>query len=167
VIAYADASVMLRLALGQAGALAEWRSIDGGVVSALVEVECLRTLDRFRHRTGMSDPDLAERREAIHRSLERFTVVDVSPDVLARAGEPFPTLLGTLDSIHLASALLWRERTREALVFATHDEALAIAARAHGFEVVGSGVRGSDAPDVVQEPAHSRARKGRRAPVGR
>lgn len=47
-IAYLDSSVLLRVILGQANALREWSAIEGGVVSALVEVECLRTLDRLR-----------------------------------------------------------------------------------------------------------------------
>lgn len=29
--------------------------------------------------------------------------------MLNRAAGPFPTVIGTLDAIHLASALLWRE----------------------------------------------------------
>ena len=48
-----------------------------------------------------------------------------------------PTELGTLDAIHLATALLWTETTGESLAMATHDAALAIAARAHGLAVVG------------------------------
>jgi len=49
-----------------------------------------------------------------------------------------PTELGTLDAIHLASALLWRETTAEDLVMATHDRALGLAALAHGLRVVGA-----------------------------
>ena len=49
-----------------------------------------------------------------------------------------PTELGTLDVIHLATALLWSDMTSLPLVMATHDVALAIAAKAHGLTVVGS-----------------------------
>jgi hypothetical protein len=54
-----------------------------------------------------------------------------------------PTILGTLDSIHLASALEIREATDVpvALMFATHDEQLARGARAFGFQVIGCGRR--------------------------
>jgi hypothetical protein len=45
--------------------------------------------------------------------------------------------LGTLDALHLATAVLWREMSRADLVMATHDTALGLAARAHGFPVVG------------------------------
>ncbi|MDQ3774603.1 MAG: hypothetical protein M3461_09650 [Pseudomonadota bacterium] len=48
-----------------------------------------------------------------------------------------PTELGTLDAIHLATALLWKEMTGLAIVMATHDGALALGAQAHGLPVVG------------------------------
>src|SRR5450631_3266219 len=41
-IAYVDASVLLRVALGQSNALPEWRQIDRGVSSALIATESLR-----------------------------------------------------------------------------------------------------------------------------
>jgi len=135
--AYVDSSVVLRLALGGPGTLAEWPSIRSAVASALLEVECLRTLDRLRVRAALSDPDLAVRREAVFRLLELVDVVELSRPVLARAAQPMPTELGALDAIHLASALLWRERTGSDLVMATHDAALGTAARAFGLQVVG------------------------------
>ena len=63
-IAYLDSSTVLRIILGQANALKEWRSITQGVASALVEVECLRTLDRLRLAEGLKDAEIAIRREA-------------------------------------------------------------------------------------------------------
>jgi predicted nucleic acid-binding protein len=137
VIAYLDSSVVLRVVLGQSGKLAEWKSVERGVVSALVQVECLRTLDRLRLRVGLSDEDLAERRQAVFRLIEETEVVEPSMVVLDRAARPFPTELGTLDAIHLATALVWREARGEELVMATHDRALGTAARASGLRVVG------------------------------
>jgi predicted nucleic acid-binding protein len=138
-IAYLDASVLLRRVLGQADALAEWRAIEAGVASALVEVECLRTLDRARLRLGLPDAEIARRREAVYRLMEAIDVVEATRPVLTRAAQPLPTQLGTLDAIHLATALLWRERTGRDLVMATHDAALGTAARACGLGVVGAG----------------------------
>jgi predicted nucleic acid-binding protein len=137
-IAYVDASVLLRLVLGQPPALREWRAIDTAVASALVEVECLRTLDRLRLRGGVSDRDLAVRREAVFELLRRFEVVEIERPVLTRAALPLPTTLGTLDAIHLATAALWRESRGGELAMATHDPALATAARASGFRVIGA-----------------------------
>lgn len=137
-IAYVDSSVLLRLVFGSPGALAEWRAVDRAVVSALVEVECLRTIDRFRLVERFPDEEVSRRREAVFRILGACEVVDVTAGVLARAAQPSPTALGTLDAIHLATSTLWRETTGEEIVMATHDVALAVAARAAGLPVIGA-----------------------------
>jgi predicted nucleic acid-binding protein len=137
-IAYLDSSVLLRLILGQGNRLTEWASVEKGVASALVEVECLRTLDRLRLNADVSDEDLATRRETVFRLTEEMILVEPTPAVLHRASQPLPTALGTLDAIHLATAVLWAETSGEPIVMATHDGALALAARAVGIRVLGS-----------------------------
>lgn len=137
-IAYVDASVLLRVALRQPNALPEWRRIERGVSSALVEVESLRTLDRLRVRAKLADREIARRRAAILEIVGSLEVVEIDAVVLDRASQPMPTELGTLDAIHLATALLWREVTGDDLVMATHDGALALGARAHGLRVIGA-----------------------------
>ena len=137
-IAYVDSSVILRVVLGQPDALEEWGDLEAGATSALAEVECLRTLDRLRLRTGLGGDAMALRREAVFRVLDSLTVVELDRPVLTRAAQPMPTLLGTLDAIHLASALLWAEREAYPPAFATHDRALALAARGFGLRVLGA-----------------------------
>jgi predicted nucleic acid-binding protein len=141
VIAYVDASVLLRVVLGQRDSLPEWSTIERGVSSALVTAECLRTLDRLRLRVRLADSDLARRRAKILELIASLDLVDVDSVVLDRASQPMPTELGTLDAIHLATALLWKEMTSEDLTMATHDAALAIAAEAHALPVLGVGRR--------------------------
>jgi len=70
---------------------------------------------------------------AVIASLE---LVEIDATVLDRAAQPMPIELGTVDAIHLASALLWRETTGEVLMMATHDRALALGAQAHGIRVI-------------------------------
>lgn len=136
-IAYVDSSVLLRVVLSQPDRLTEWPTISHAVTSALTEVECLRTLDR-RYRQGLLRvQDLADRRGLVLRLLERMDRVDVSPSVLRRAAEPFPTPLGTLDALHLATAVLWGQSRTVALTLATHDAQLTTAARAMGLMTVG------------------------------
>jgi predicted nucleic acid-binding protein len=137
VIAYLDSSVLLRVVLGQSDALAQWAEIEDGVASRLVEVECLRTLDRLRLVVGLDDRELAIRREAVYRLLGSLSIVELTRPVLARASQPMPTSLGTLDAIHLATALMWAEQAGSPLVMATHDRLLATAARASGLRVIG------------------------------
>ena len=137
-IAYLDSSILLRKVLGQPGSLREWAAVRTGVASALAETECLLTLDRLRLRAGLSDQELARRRQAVFRLLESLEVVEVTASVLGRAAQPLPTVLGTLDAIHLATALLWREQSDTGIVMATHDVSLATAARACGLRVLGA-----------------------------
>ena len=114
-IAYVDASVLLRVALGEPGALPEWREITRGVSSALIATESLRTLDRLRLRAGLADPETAKRRATILSLIASLEIVDIDQAVLDRAAQPMPTELGTPDAIHLATALLWKESTRAGL----------------------------------------------------
>lgn len=136
-IAYLDASVLLRLVLGQKNQLAEWPQVSAGVTSALAEVECLRTLDRLRIEATVSEDVIASRREMIFRFMRSMEVVETTRAVVERASQPLPTSLGTLDAIHLATAMMWRERSDAELVMTTHDRALGRAARACGLTVLG------------------------------
>jgi len=81
---------------------------------------------------------VAVRRATILSIIASIEIVEIDMVVLDRAAQPMPTELGTLDAIHLATALLWKESTRAGLVMATHDAALALAAKAHGLAVVGA-----------------------------
>ena len=136
-IAYVDTSVLLRVALHQPDALPEWRQIVQGVASALIIPESLRTLDRLRLRANLADAEVASRRATILQLVASLELVEIDAMVLDRAAQPMPTELGTLDAIHLATAVLWKEMSRVELVMATHDGALGLAAQAHGLTVVG------------------------------
>jgi predicted nucleic acid-binding protein len=133
--AYLDSSVLLRVLLGQPGRLREWARIEEGVASRLVEVECLRVLDRLRLAGAVDDERLAGQRE--YRLTGALDLVEVTPAVLSAASQPMPTVLGTLDAIHLATGMMWRDVRDPDLVMATHDRGLALAARASGFAVIG------------------------------
>jgi predicted nucleic acid-binding protein len=136
-IAYVDASVLLRVALRQPDALPEWREIQQGVASALIMTESLRTLDRLRLRAKLSDEEVASHRATILQLIASLELVEIDAVVLDRAAQPMPTELGTLDAIHLATALLWKDMSHVELTMATHDSALSLAAKAYGLTVVG------------------------------
>ncbi|MFI5120473.1 MAG: PIN domain-containing protein [Thermoanaerobaculia bacterium] len=137
-IRYVDSSVVLRAVLGQRGALAGSDEPGSSITSALTRVECLRTLDRVRLEENLPDEELTRRREAVFRLLRSFVLVDPVSAVLERAAQPLPTVLGTLDAIHLSTALLWQEVEAEPVSLVTHDLALARAARACGLTVIGA-----------------------------
>jgi len=137
-IAYIDSSVLLRVALRQENALAQWTRVERGVSSALILTESLRTLDRARLRADLSDLEVARRRSTILALIDSLELVEIDSLVLDRAAQPMPTELGMLDAIHLASALLWKDATGIEPVIATHDVALGLAAQAHGLKVLGT-----------------------------
>ena len=87
---------------------------------------------------GVSEEAIAIRREAFFRLIEGLEVIKLTHPVLARAAQLLPTSLGTLDAIHLVTALMWNEQARGNLVMATHDTGLARAAKSSGLSVVGS-----------------------------
>ncbi len=133
---YVDSSVLLRVVLGEPGRLRIWSTITTAVSSELIRLECLRTIDRARIRLGLEDRRVAQYRADVLEVVDSLRLVALDTVVLDRASSPFPTLLGSLDAIHLASALLVRDEVDD-LAFATHDAELAVAARATGFAVHG------------------------------
>ncbi|MEO6011613.1 MAG: PIN domain-containing protein [Vicinamibacteraceae bacterium] len=136
-IVYVDTSVLLRLALGEPDPLSAWTTAERAMSSELARVEALRTIDRARISHTLADDVVSERRAGVLRLLDGLDLVALETAVLVRSAEPFPTALGTLDAIHLSTALMARDQHPE-LVFATHDRALATGARAVGFRVVGA-----------------------------
>ena len=132
---YVDASVLLRVIQGAPDALASWPELEP-VASELIRVECLRTIDRARASHAVDDSTASEHRASVLTALATFGLAQLTQEVLQRAADPFPTSLGTLDAIHLATALAIRHE-QPALTFATHVRELATAARAVGFEVYG------------------------------
>lgn len=136
-IAYVDTSALLRVVLREAGALDDLRTYDGLVSSELIVVESARTIDRLRTQGALTMDEAAERIAVVNEWLEAVDLVLLRPPVLSRASEPMPMPLGTLDAIHLATALLWRDRFGPLPQLVTHVAALGGAARGFGFDVRG------------------------------
>ena len=136
-IAYIDTSALLRIVLREPGALEELRSYDALVSSELIGVESARTIDRLRLHGLLTTEEAAIRLRTVNEWLEAIDLVLLRPPVLSRASEPMPMPLGTLDALHLATALIWRDRMGPLPTMATHDTALGLAAQAFGFDVRG------------------------------
>jgi predicted nucleic acid-binding protein len=137
VIAYVDSSVVLRFVLQQPDPLMALLECDDRVTSFVTEVECLRAVEAARLRHQLSIDESGERRQVAYAHLRRMRRLLPSLSILRRAGDPYPVAIKSLDAIHLATALVWRDRRAPDLVFATHDRQLGRAAAALGFEVFG------------------------------
>ncbi len=66
--------------------------------------------------------------ESVRGLLARVALIELSPPVLARALEPFPTPVRTLDALHLASVEFLRGQGQK-VSLASYDDRLTAAAR--------------------------------------
>ena len=133
---YVDTSVVLRILLREPNPVAIWGQWNRAYSSALWRVEALRTVDRLRLNHEISDSEVAELVREIKIIHETFAIHPVTNRIFQRGSETFPTVVGTLDAIHLATALSIRE-SESIDHLLTHDSQLATAARSLGFDVMG------------------------------
>lgn len=74
--------------------------------------------------------------EPVRQLLARVGLVELAPPVLARALEPFPLAVRTLDALHLATLDFLRARG-QSMTLASYDERMTAAASALGFSTTG------------------------------
>lgn len=133
---YVDTSVAIRVLFGEPKPLASWGQWTDAYASRLWHTEALRVLERVRMTGRHTQTELIHVRQAIDLVHEHFNIHPVTEAVLSRAGEAFPAPIGTLDALHLSTALHIRDE-RGLDAFLTHDAQLATAAAAMGFKVEG------------------------------
>jgi hypothetical protein len=106
----------------------------------LLHVEAARALRRLEREHPRRQIALQSAREGIAITLASCLVVELDKKILARAQLDFPIEpVRSLDAIHLAAALWWREQlgaTGEALIFASTDDRLRANAAALGFALI-------------------------------
>ncbi len=123
---YLDTSVVLAqlLAEDRVPPPALWR--EPLVSSRLIEYEIWNRL--HARDLGVSH---GERARAL---LARITMVELATSVLARALEPFPTAVRTLDALHLASMAFLQSQGQQ-VALASYDDRMLAVARAMGIAV--------------------------------
>lgn len=132
-IVYLDSSVVLRPLLKQPRPLQSWGKWTQAYSSELLGVECRRAIDRLRLEALFDDAQVAQAVEELTRIERTIKRIRLGKSIIQGASSTMPTVVKTLDAIHLASALAIRERRGIELLFATHDDQQATAARALGF----------------------------------
>lgn len=124
---YIDTSALAKLVVAEphTEALQRWfAAAERTPVSCdLARTELLRAVRR-------TDPNKVVRAREV---LESVTLIDVTTAVFEHAGLLDPTILRTLDAIHLAAALVLGDDLEG---FVTYDDRLAHAAQANGIRVV-------------------------------
>jgi uncharacterized protein len=134
---YVDSSVILRLLFGEPNPLREWKKVELAYSSQLTRVEIGRTIDCARMLGRIDDAQVATAKQEAERLLRTIHLVHITTPIVRTAAGAMPTVLRSLDGLHLATATSLRISRREPEIVATHDGTLATAARASGFEVVG------------------------------
>jgi len=115
-----------------------WLASGTAATSRLSEVEVASALMRRCREGAFAAAERERAHSALVRDLRAFSVVEIVPTVTARARmllERHPLRAG--DALQLASCLLLRDSTREAVTFAGFDDRLNQAARAEGLGALG------------------------------
>lgn len=135
-IVYLDTSVVLRVLFNEPNPISFWGKWTKAYASVLLRVETFRTVDRLRLGGHLTDTDVAQLSREIEIVNDTLHVLPLTDAILLRASESFPTSVGTLDSLHLATAAAIKGSEHLDMLL-THDRQLGIAARSLGFEVTG------------------------------
>jgi hypothetical protein len=120
-VIYLDTSVVLAYLLTEDRSLPESIWQESLISSRLLEYEVWNRI----HARGLG----GSHGEAARSLIGRVALIELAPPVLARALEPFPIPVRTLDALHLASIEFLRAR-RQTVELASHDERLLAGARA-------------------------------------
>ena len=124
---YLDTSAAVRLVVDESGSrvLRSWidREDPDFVSSDLLRVELLRACRRH-------SPDAVA---AARACLDAVSLVPLTTELCQRASEIDPSVMRSLDALHLASALALGDELRGVL---TYDERLADGCRAYGLPVL-------------------------------
>lgn len=131
---YVDSSVLLSYLFGVDRAFASAVRSEKLGSSRLLLVECARVIDRYRLEGRLDDLQSALAREQVQSVASGMHVLEITPAILERAAQSFPTVVGTLDALHLASALEWRS-VEPQLVLLTQDRQMATCARSLGLRL--------------------------------
>jgi predicted nucleic acid-binding protein len=125
-VIYLDSSAALAHLLAEDRSPAEdiWREIL--ISSRLLEYEVWNRI----HARGLA----RSHGEATRNVIGRLVFIELEPVVLARALEPFPIPVRTLDALHLASIEFMRSR-HQTIELLSYDERLTAAAQALSIPV--------------------------------
>jgi len=136
-IAYLDSSALVKLYIQEPGSSEVRALINEARIVATSRVACIEVRAGFARK--LREGELLQKEynqvvEDFKEDWEKYFVVEVSEDVARLGGrlvEKHP--LRGFDAIHLASALLLKERANLEVFFSCFDKRLKTAARAEGL----------------------------------
>jgi predicted nucleic acid-binding protein len=123
-VIYLDSSVVLARLFAEDRSLPDSAFLSSSVSSRLLEYEVWNRV----HARGFAYSHGDQTRAL----LDRVVLLQLSPEILARALEPFPAPAQTLDALHLATIVYLRQYTND-IELASFDTRLITAASALGI----------------------------------
>ena len=134
---YVDSSVILRFLLLRDPSFTETAQFEKLGSSELLVIECNRVIQRYHFENLINDEQLGEVKQHLDEIVDGISLIELTKTIKNRAASFFPTVIGTLDAIHLSSALLWKEYDDdEGLVLFTFDNQMITCARALSLELI-------------------------------
>lgn len=119
-LVYLDTSVALAHLLAEDRRPADTLWQQSLVTSRLLQYELWVRLNALKL--------VASHGDAAHELVARLAFIELQPPILARALEPFPVALRTLDALHLASIEFLRSHGQD-VTLASYDDRMLDAAR--------------------------------------
>ena len=107
-ICYVKSSVILRYLLVHDSSFNKTSQYNFVGSSDLVIIECNRVLDRYRLENQISDAELAKVKQSFQKTVNGLHIVELTRPVKTKAAESFPTVIGTLNALHLSTLLPWK-----------------------------------------------------------
>lgn len=136
-ICYLDSSVVLRNIFNTDNAYREFGSFSKIGSSELLVIECNRVIDRYRLENILNDSQVASAKDFLKTLIEGIYIVEISESIKARAADTFPTIIGTLDAVHISTAIVWQEyENNEEMMILSHDRQMNICAKALGYHII-------------------------------
>ena len=138
-IVYAESSAVLAWLLGERIAPVVRKTLAGAervVASALTILECARALRRAEADGRLGAEQAAAARQALNAVAPGWVLLELTGPHLLRAGGSFPSEpVRTLDAIHLAAAMEFRDALQEVTMLSL-DDRVRVNAAALGLEVL-------------------------------
>jgi len=122
---YLDTSTYLKLFMKERGSRAARNLVRKSriISSAILTIECFSSLSRKRKRGEIGDKDFDKLVSRIKRATEYIEILRLTDEILLTAESvALQSDSRTLDSIHIASALIFKDTIEIDLTFVTSDK---------------------------------------------
>ena len=138
-ILYVDTSALIKIYVAEEGTDTVQEAVSRASVvaaSRVAYVEARAALARACRESRIGERDLRQSVAELDEDWKRFLVVEVSDDLVQRAGDLAEEYaLRAYDALQLASALILKRRVDSSVFFLAFDQALTQAAQSAGLAV--------------------------------